>query len=565
METSSAFFLIGIIIALAAFLGAWASFLKQPIFIAYIVAGLIAGRLIFGSAQNVEIFNLLRDLGLSFVLFLVGLDIRTKELRRFGFPAFKAGLGQVLVTAVGGFLVANLLGFGGTSALYIGIALAFSSTIVTVKLLLEKRDFDSLYGGLTVTMLLLQDLLAIFTLIFISSFSAGSSSFLDIFITATVGAIFLGVGYFLNQNILPYIFERIAYHSELLFIGALAWLFIVAAAASFAGFSIEIGAFLAGVGLANLPQEHQIAARVRPLRDFFILIFFILIGARLALVDIGSIIFPAVVLSLLVLLLKPLSTMFFLSRQGFQARTSFLSGISIAQVSEFSLVILYLGQKVGQISQEVVGVVTLSALITIAVSSYLVKNSNRVYRLLMKYLTFFEPKHRLVEPRKSSELREHFVLVGLGRLGWDILKTLKKHGEKVLVVDFNPAVIEKLDEEGTDCLFGDITDPEIQKGANISSAKMVISTVFDPEDTEELLDLVSKLEIKVPVVVTAATEIKGIDFYKSGASYVIVPRVISSKVVSSLLSGENLKEIVSGEARIEQIELLSDRIKDRTG
>ena len=370
METSSAFLLVGVVITLAAFLGAWAIFLKQPIFIAYILAGILAGPIIFHDGGSVETFNLLRDLGLSFVLFLVGLDIKLIDLRQLGRSALVVGFKQIILVLLAGVLLAKLLGFTSIAALYIGVALAFSSTIVAVKLLTEKRDFDSLYGQLTVAILLLQDILAIFALILIAGFGDGKVSLEKLAITVIVGSILLAVGYYLNKTLLPYVFERIARSLELLFVGSLAWLFIVAAAASFAGFSIEIGAFLAGIGLANLPEEHQIAARIRPLRDFFILIFFILIGARIPLGQLPQIILPSLVLALLVLFLKPLSSLFLLSREGFRKRTSFMVGISIAQVSEFSLIILFLGQKMGHIDDRVAAIVTTTSFLTIAPRSY---------------------------------------------------------------------------------------------------------------------------------------------------------------------------------------------------
>lgn len=564
METTSAFLLVGAIIALAAFLGAWAAFLKQPIFIAYIIAGIIAGPLILHSNVQAETLNLLADLGLSFVLFLVGMDLKTKDLRRFGLAAVSVGLKQIAACLIVALLVARLLGFSNLASVYIAVALAFSSTMVTVKILTEKRELDSLFGELTVSILLLQDLVAIFALIIISSFAtSGGASAFGLLITVVVGAFLLGLGYVLNQTLLPYVFERIAYNTELLFIGALAWLFIIAAGAAYAGFSLEIGAFLAGVGLANLPEEQQIAARIRPLRDFFILIFFILIGARVALSQLSAILLPAFVLTVLVLILKPLVTMFWLSRAGFRKRTAFMSGLAISQVSEFSLVLLFFGQKIGHINQNTVGTVTLVTLATIAASSYGLQNANRLYRWLGKYLDIFEPKTKITEEKREKEFAEHFVLIGAGRLGWDILKGLARHEKDIVVVEFNPAISDKLREENFNIIFGDITDPEIQEEANLEQASLVISTIFDEADTQELLETIKSYEREIPFVATAATEFAGLKFYQQGATYVIIPRVISSRFFANLLSPQKLEELMDGDFRSSQIEELSSRLKTR--
>ncbi len=563
MEISSTFFLIGVVITLAAFLGAWVSFFKQPVFLAYIIAGIIAGPLIFRSETQTEIFALLRDLGISFVLFLIGLEQKISNLKKFGKPALLIGLKQIGFTFLLGFFVAKFLGFGYTTAAYIGAALVFSSTIVVVKLLTEKRDFDSLYGQLTVAILLLQDLIAILILIFVASISGEAVSFFGLLSTILVGGFLLGVGYFLSRGFLPYVFERLSYNTELLFIGSLAWLFIAVAGASFVGFSLEVGAFLAGLGLANLPEEHQIAARIRPLRDFFILIFFIFIGASFKLNNLAETLVPALVFSFLVVVIKPLLTMFLLSREGFRKRTSFLVGVSLGQVSEFSLVILFLGVSLGQIEQSVVGTLTATTFVTIVVSSYFLKNSTRLYRRLNRYLNFFETTKRLEDGEPKIERENHFVLIGAGRLGWDILRFLRHKGEEILVIDFNPNVVEELQNSGIPVLFGDITDPEILEMADLPKAKLIVSTMFDTEDSQELLDFVDNLETKVPIVVTSPTEAQALEFYRCAANYVIIPRVISGKFFTTLISEEHLGSLIKGEMRKEQIDFLTKRLETR--
>lgn len=555
---STAFFAIGLVIALAAFLGAWAYFFKFPLILAYIITGIVVGPFLFKDAGSGVTFNLLRDLGLSFLLFLVGLEIKTEELKQFGRESIITATVQMGVTLSLGIIFSLVLGFNFLASVFIAVAVTFSSTIIVVKLLHEKRDYDSLYGKLTVSILLLQDLVAIAVLIILASFQlgAGKTSLTNIGLNLVVGIVALGLIYYLNQKFLPYLFERLARNIELLFLSSLAWLFLVTAIFAGLNFSLEIGAFIAGLGLASLKEEHQIASRVRPLRDFFIVIFFIVLGSHIV-IDISlSVLFKAAALSLFVLLVKPLIVVVTLGRQGFKRRTSFMSGMSLAQISEFSLIILFLALSSNLINNQVVEVVTLTMLVTIVVSSYNLVFAHKIYRVIEKYLRPFEVTKRNKEFVNSRQKEDHIVLIGAGRLGWEILKQIEKQNKEVLVVDFNPTTINILKDKGIDCLFGDITDPDIYVEAGIDKASLVISTVFDPEDTEEILEQISLLTKKPIVFVTAAERDWAVSFYRRGASYVIIPRILSGHQVAHLLSKEKLLEIREGEVKKDHLEEL---------
>ncbi len=558
---STAFLAIGLIIALAAFLGAWSSFFRLPLILAYIVVGILAGPFLLKSdiANNLVLF---RDLGLSFLLFLIGLEISTDELRQFGRQALTTGVVQIAVTSILAFTFALILGFPIVASLYIGLALTFSSTVIVVKILNEKRDYDSLYGKISIAILLLQDLVAIFFLIIFSGINSTAEGFsiTQVLLTIISGSILLGLIYFLNQKVLPYLFERLARNLELLFLSGLAWLFIVVSAFGFFNFSLEIGAFVAGLGLASLKQEHQIAARVRPLRDFFLVLFFIFLGSRIVVDFSFTILWQALLLSGFVLLIKPLIVIVTLGRLGFKRRTGFMTGLALAQVSEFSFILILLALKSKAVSNSVVAVVTLAALITIAVSSYSLVFASKIYKKLEKHLKIFETKEATIELNIDPDLKDHVVLIGCGRLGGEILKQLRKQEKQILVVDFNPTIVNFLKEANVNYLFGDITDPDIWEEAKIDKASMVISTVFDPDDTEELLASLKGIQNKPIVFVTAAEKEWAIRFYKTGADYVIVPRILSGHQVAHLLGPQKLAEIKEGEVRQEHLEELRERV-----
>lgn len=561
MNPADALLALGIVIALAAFFGAWATFFRLPLIIAYILTGLILGPFLFKSSADTS-FALMRDLGLSFLLFLVGLEIKTSEFKEFSGKALIAGFLQIFGTAFVGYFLAILLGFSALASFYIAAALAFSSTVIVVKILSEKRDLDSLYGKLTVAILLLQDLAAIILLILLPALgSKGDFNVSSFFITIAVGSILVSLIYLLSRKVLPYLFERVAVNLELLFLTSIAWVLLIAAISAKLNFSLEIGAFLAGLGLASLKQEHQIAARVRPLRDFFIVIFFIILGSQIVVTFQFKILFEALLLSAFVLMIKPLIVLVSLARLGFKRRTAFLSGVSLAQISEFSLIILFLAYKQHVVSSETVSVLTLTALITFGVSSYLLVYATKIYRSVEKYLRFVEVKEVFAEKNVKTELEDHVVLIGCDRLGWEVLKQLKKQGKKVLVVDFNPTIINSLKEAQVDFLFGDVTDPEIWEEANIEKAVLIISTIFDPDDTEELLHNLKDSGSKPIVFVTAAEREWAVKFYRHGADYVIVPRVLSGHQVAHLLTAQKLSAIREGEMKKDHLEELHSSLE----
>lgn len=548
---SSVFFAVGLIIAAASALGAVARNFKQPLILAYILVGIIAAS--FGIFQSDDIqgtIDFLAELGIAFLLFLIGLELKLLDVKYLGKIALIIGIGQIIFTSIIGFIISKLIGFGNLESFYIAIALTFSSTIIIVKLLTEKRDLNSLYGKISVGLLLVQDLVAILALITIASIGSEGFSLGNFVFTFFEGAIFVALTYWLSRYMAPYIFDVLAKNTELLFISSIAWAMIFASLAVALGFSIEIGAFVAGVGLATLKEENQIAARIKPLRDLFIVIFFINLGLSLSLNNVLNSLSPAIILSLFVLIGNPLIVMIIMGILGFRKRTSFLTSVAVAQISEFSLIIAALGLKLGHVSNYLVNIVTLVAIITIGTSSYLILNSSKIYKKLNKYLSVFQRKvlaEKILEGEK--DFVDHIVLIGVGRLGSEVLWNLKKKGKEVVTIDFNPDIVRSLIDEGYDVLFGDLRDGEILDKSNMKKAELIISTVHDPDDTNELLGFMKYENIRAPVIVTASDTTEALEYYRKGVSYVIIPRILSSHYVSLLLDDSQMNKLVSGKLR----------------
>ncbi len=366
---------------------------NQPIIIGYIITGIIISPFIISFGASKEIISIFSDFGIAFLLFIVGLHMNPKVIKEIGTSALLIGLAQIILTFLLGFLVSlNLLGFDTITSSYIGIALAFSSTIIIMKLLSDKKQLDSLYGKISIGILIIQDLVAIAVLMFISSLSNGTSFSSFAVRGLLAGGILILILFFIGFFILPTITRNIARSQELLFLFSITWCFLIAALFSYFGFSIEIGALLAGIVLSISPYSIEISSKIRPLRDFFLVIFFIILGLNIQVSSINSIIVNALILSALALIFKPLILITLMMMFGYTKRTNFLLGTTLGQISEFSLIVLALGLTMGHISPEVLSTLTLTGIITITLSTYMIIYSTKFYDKMSNIISIFERK-----------------------------------------------------------------------------------------------------------------------------------------------------------------------------
>lgn len=555
---------ITIIICLAAVLTSVFRLLKQPAILAYILTGIIIGPLGFLNIQNPDFIQTLAQLGITFLLFTLGLEIRIKDFTSISRVAFIVSTVQILLSFLAGYIISLLFGLNVPSAIYIGIAVTFSSTVIVIKLISEKRELHSLHGKIAIGVLLIQDFLAIAILIFLSGFSPQLvtiepfAKFAQIVIK---GAILFGVVWYLGSNVFPKIVEKLARSTETLFLASIAWVFGLATLVSSVGFSVEIGGFLAGLALANSIANYQIIARARILQDFFIILFFVLLGIQMAFGNILSVLAIAIVLSFIVLTVKPFIVMIIIGILGFKKRTSFLTGVSLGQVSEFSLITVFLGAKLGHISNEVVSLITLCAIITFTISTYLIVRSKNIYKFLNHHLSFLELVPVKIEEsveslNKMLELKDHVVVIGGDQMGQSILLALEDIDIDVVVVDFDPEIFKKLEhlssgKAGNKAhkLFGDITDLDIQERAQLDSAKLVISTIPDLEDNLFIIKELKRENRKAKVVVMALYTNEAKALYKEGADYVILPHLAGGRQVAKLIEENHLDKIDSLKAK----------------
>ena len=529
------FYQLALVLILASGIGLFVFKIKLPLVVAYLSTGLLLSAIRLFDLGHSPVFEVLPEIGIAFVLFLIGMELKLNELKALGKPIFVAALGQIALSTLLGFGIAKLLGFADIEGLYLGLGLAFSSTVVVIKMLLENRELSSLFGKLSIGMLLVEDLVAIVVLMLISvsSSAAGLNSALPLVTLAlkALGLFFLT--FVLSKYILNKLFEYTARSSELLFITSIAWCFAFTSLAVIAGFSVEIGAFLAGVALASSPYHIQIEAKIKPMRDFFLALFFVYLGSTADLRDLSASLPIIVIFTLYALLVKPVIYMALLSRFGFRKHTLFQTSLNLSQISEFSLIVLLVGVKAGLISPVTVSIMSVVAVLSITISSVLISFSKNIYRVTSPFVALVEKKGKghYFEHKLEKELTEHIIVIGAHRVGSPIITYLHQNNIPFIVMDFNPTIISDLINKDIYAVYGDIGDPEVVESLYLESAKLVICTASDLSDNQLLLSLVREHSTKAKVILRATDAAHARTLKELGADYVILPEKVSGDYI----------------------------------
>lgn len=519
-----------LLLLMSAAAGAVSLWLRQPVMIAYIVIGILAGPALLGVVTAHDQIDLLAQVGVAVLLFVVGLKLDLQHIRHIGPVALATGLGQLAFTIVIGFLIILAMGKGWMEALYVAVALTFSSTIIIVKLLSDKREIDSLHGRIAVGFLIVQDLAVVIAMMVMSALrgDSGEGSLLALAGSLTLRISVAAVGlYLLMRYILPKVVDRVAQSQELLLIFAIAWGTGLAALGEWAGFSKEAGAFIAGFSLASTHYRDAINARLTGIRDFLLLFFFIDLGAKLDFSTLGGEVWPAIVLSLFVLIGNPLIVMSIMGYMGYRKRTGFLCGLTVAQISEFSIIFVAMGISLGHVDNGALGLTTLVGLVTIAISTYMILYSHSLYDKLVPWLGLFErkrPHRELAVATERHDLREADVIVfGLGRYGSRLALSLKEAELKVLGVDFDPEVARTLRRHGLPVRYGDGVASEFLESLPLKDTRWVVSTMPDMTSNRDLLRGLRELDFAGEVAVVARDESDGAALKKLGAPTILYP------------------------------------------
>ncbi|OGD08198.1 hypothetical protein A2397_05670 [Candidatus Amesbacteria bacterium RIFOXYB1_FULL_44_23] len=539
------FSVLALVLGSAALGGVVAKVLKQPPLLGYVATGILLS--LTGGLSSSEVrgvVEVMGKLGVTFLLFLAGLELPMSDLKRMGKVSLWTGIGQIAISSVLGFGLVKALGFSSLTALYLGTAVSFGSTILVVKLLSEKGDLLSLSGKISMGHLLVQDFVAVGLLTILSGVATGEVSVEKLGWVIFKVVVMLVVSIWISGKLMSKVLDYLGFSTELLFITSIGWCLVVAAvvASPWVGFSVEIGGLLAGLAMANAAEQVQIASRVRPLRDFFLTWFFVALGANFSIDQLGGMGFAAVLISVMVLVINPLIMMSILGLLGYRKRTAFLASLAVSSISEFSLIIVSGAVGLSILPPSILSVLTLAAIITMPVSSYLIWNDHKIFKRISHLLIWMKKTGKSEKAEVlDGELSEHGVLFGHNRVGERVRPALEKLVNEVVVVDFNPEVVSELRQQGIKVIYGDMSDHELYSKLALDKSPLVVSTVPDLHDNLFLLGWICDLKKRAEkhkkqlVIVTAANQIDAKELYKAGADYVLLPHFVGGNYLSFVL------------------------------
>jgi Kef-type K+ transport system membrane component KefB len=549
MSGMPAFTEVAVLLVLAAAAGVVGVLLRQPLIVSFLAVGLLVGPSAADLVHAHAEIELLAEIGIAVLLFLVGIKLDVKLVRSLGAVSVTTGLGQVIFTSVIGYFIGLGLGFSAVESLYIAIALTFSSTIIIVKLLSDKREIDSLHGQVALGFLIVQDLVVVLAMIVLSAIGIGASSDGGPGEIVTVLAGGLGLLVFVLvfvRFIADPLTERMATSPELLVCYAISLAVCFAAVGEWIGFGKELGGLLAGVAVASTGYRESIASRLVPLRDFLLLFFFISLGTTLNLGSIGENITAAMVFSAFVLVGNPLIVLVIMGLMGFRKRTGFLAGLTVAQISEFSLIFVAMGVSIGHLGSDSLGLVTMVGIITIALSTYMITYSHSLYEWFEPWLGLFERRNPAREPDHTVPGGDGYdiVLFGLGRYGTAIGARLIRSGKRVLGIDFNPAAVRRWREMGHDGDYGDASDPEFIATLPLEHVDWFVSSIPPQElgltHEDARLAMIAALKasgFRGKIALTSHREQDAADLKARGADLVLEPFQDAADQAVDLISG----------------------------
>ncbi len=530
---------LSLVIVVTAAVSLLMKLIRQPLILGYILAGLLVGPSFLGLIHSTELFEAFSEIGIALLLFIIGLGMNIGELKKLGRVVVLVALSSLTVITSLGFAASSAMGFGRTEAFILGLALFFSSTIIILKILSDKREINRLHGQVAIGVILLEDIIATFALLFIAAGKDGGIDLQQITELISKGLLLAGLLVLCSTQILPRVSRYMASTQELLFLFAIAWGFGIATLFELAGFSIEVGALFGGVALASSPYVHEIASRLKPLRDFFIVLFFITLGESMDLGSISSSVFPAIILSLIVILGKPFIITLAMGILGYTKRVSFKTAINLSQISEFSIILVFLAIAEGMVRPEIGAIVTLVAIITIATSTYLMQYDEQLFRYFDKIkLRLFQ--RGALHTEKRSPRSYQLVLFGYHHGGHEFIRAFQDLNKRFLVIDYDPEVIDLLDTQKIDYLYGDATDMDLLHEAGINKSKLIVSTITDHQTNLFLIKQIEEMNPDVAIICHADNIHQATALYEAGASYVMIPHHIGSERMSAFIKRTGL-------------------------
>lgn len=530
---SNIFINLSIVVFIAVSISYIMNLLKQPLIIGYIITWVILSLSgIIGGGTEMKIFS---EIGIAILLFMVWLNLNPNILKEVGKVSIFTGIWQVIFTTIIGIITCQILGFDIVTSLYIAIAISFSSTIVIMKLLSDKWDLSSLYGKISIGFLITQDIIAMLILMIIS-FSVTDGSIQKIVGEILIKWVWLVGGIILiSTYILPKLMKKIAKSQELLELFAIWRCLLLASLFYLAGFSIEIWALIAWITLSTSPFKFEITSKTKSLRDFFIVIFFVLFGTHMTLDNIWIYIIPIIVLSIIILIGNPAIVMYIMWRLGYTKRVAFNAGLTVAQISEFSFIVVILWASIWHVSNEILSMISIIWLITISWSTYFILYSGKIYNFISPYLSIFE-RRNLRKVQNISTLNWYeVILFGYDPINFETINLLENKNKDFLIIEYNPETIKYLQERNINAIYADGWDIESLEEILSPRTKMIICSSRELQTNIVILKKAKSIEPKCIVINTANTIQEAIKLYEIWADYVIIPHLIGWLHISSLI------------------------------
>ena len=541
---------IAICVAVAALFGLIGWQLRQPLILAYLLAGVVIGPVCLRWVTNLESIQTVAEIGLILLLFVIGLEIDLKKLMAAGPPMLVTGALQVPICVALGLgyfaLLGAHVGGGDYSLIYLAACMSMSSTLVVVKLLNDRMELDTLPGRITLGVLVIQDLWSVVMLAVQPNIT--NPNLLPLVFSLLKGVVLVGGALALSKWVLPHMFRSVAKAPELVLVTGLAWCFFVAGVASVIGLSREMGALIAGVSLSTFPYNLDVMAKAVSIRDFFVTLFFVALGMQIPIPTAGVLLMVAAASAFVLVSRVVVVPILYALRLGL--RNSIVPAINLSQVSEFSIVIAFLGLTYKQIHTDVLTIVILTFAVTSVVSTYMINGSHAIQKLLAGALKGIGLKDLDAETEEKTEDESHFPVVFLGffRDASSILYEFEHEGSvedarefvsKIMVIDFNPTVMRELRRRSIKVVYGDIAHADTLHHAHIEDAELIVSSITDDilrgTSNLRILHTVKRVSPHARVVLTTDHIPQALKFYEAGADFVFIPRLYSAAAVARLL------------------------------
>lgn len=546
-----------LVVVIAAVVSLIMKVLRQPLIMGYIITGILVGPSVLQLVSDTEAFTAFSQIGITLLLFIIGLGLNPKVIRGLGRPVLLTAASILILVGSLGVGVGLILGFTTLEAFILGLALFFSSTIIILKVVSDKRELSRLYAQLSIGVIVVDDIVATLAILAVAALGAagGELIFAEFGLLALKG---LGVAMALlliSIFAMPRLGRIFASSQELLYLFGVAWALGVSNVFSTLGFSYEVGALLAGVSLAPLPYAMQMSTRLKPLRDFFIVLFFVHLGETFAFGQFSTSIIPALILSIIVLLGKPMAIIATLGALGYTRLTSFKAGIHLSQISEFSIILVVFANSVGLVSNSTMTIVTLVAIITIGASTYLMKYDDALYAKVSHWLHIFE--HKNPKEKRQQSAQYEVILFGYAKGGHEFLNAFRQMKKQYLVVDYDPEVVESLASQGVRHAYGDASDEEFLEEINTSQTDLVVSAITEHAVNIMIADFLNRHHSETVFVCHAGNLDQAKELYDKGAAHVILPHFVGSERLSTHMVKHGIEREAFDKYRHKQLESLS--------